>query len=140
MTDNLAGTVLDGAVLIEDARTIAAVFTLLKTEGLFIGASSALNCVAAGDVAKRLGPGDYGLNIHQTQRIILCPRVIQCHPVTHSVFIPALSLTTSGHTIVTVICDGAARYASRLFSKSWLTSKGLLEHVPKDCLSLVSLP
>ncbi len=100
VTDNLAGTALDGAVLVEDARTIAAVFRLLKDEGLYIGASSALNCVAAGDVARRLGPG---------------------------------------HTVVTMVCDGAARYATRLFSKAWLDSKGLYAAVPEDCRHLVSL-
>jgi cysteine synthase A len=40
---------------------------------------------------------------------------------------------------VTVICDGAARYQSRLFSKKWLASKGLLEAVPEDCRHLVTL-
>ena len=101
VTDNLAGTALDGSVPIEDARTIAAVFTLLRDEGLFLGASSALNCVAAGDVARLLGPG---------------------------------------HTVVTVICDSAARYQTRLFSRSWLASKGLWEAVPEGCRHLVTLP
>ena len=100
VTDNLAGTQLDGSVLVEDARTVACVFRLLKDEGLFVGASSALNCVAAGDVARQLGPG---------------------------------------HTVVTVICDGAGRYASRLFSRKWLESKGLFDAVPEDCRHLVSL-
>lgn len=30
-----------------------------------------------------------------------------------------------GRTIVTVLCDGGARYQSRLFSEAWLASKGL---------------
>lgn len=30
-----------------------------------------------------------------------------------------------GHTIVTILCDGGARYQSRLFNQEWLTSKGL---------------
>jgi cysteine synthase A len=30
-----------------------------------------------------------------------------------------------GHTIVTVLCDGGARYQSRLFNPDWLASKGL---------------
>ncbi|NJR69005.1 MAG: cysteine synthase A [Synechococcales cyanobacterium CRU_2_2] len=30
-----------------------------------------------------------------------------------------------GHTIVTVLCDGGARYQSRLFNADWLASKGL---------------
>jgi cysteine synthase A len=101
ITDNLAGTVFDGAVRIDDSRTIATVYRLLKDEGLYIGASSALNVVAAGDVARKLGPG---------------------------------------HTIVTVICDGAARYQTRLFSKKWLESKNLFNSVPVDCRHLVSLP
>ena len=100
ITDNLAGTQLDGSVRIEDTRTVACVFRLLKDEGLFIGASSALNCVAAGDIAAQLGPG---------------------------------------HTVVTVIADGAARYQSRLFSRSWLEAKGLYAAVPEDCRHLVSI-
>ncbi len=32
-----------------------------------------------------------------------------------------------GHTIVTVLCDGGARYQSRLFNREWLESKGLLQ-------------
>ncbi len=30
-----------------------------------------------------------------------------------------------GHTIVTVLCDGGAKYQSRLFNKEWLEQKGL---------------
>lgn len=30
-----------------------------------------------------------------------------------------------GHTIVTVLCDGGARYQSRLFNREWLAAKGL---------------
>ncbi len=30
-----------------------------------------------------------------------------------------------GHTIVTVLCDGGARYQSRLFNQQWLAEKGL---------------
>lgn len=30
-----------------------------------------------------------------------------------------------GHTIVTVLCDGGARYQSRLYNSQWLKSKGL---------------
>jgi cysteine synthase len=31
-----------------------------------------------------------------------------------------------GHTIVTILCDGGARYQSRLFNREWLAQKGLL--------------
>jgi cysteine synthase len=30
-----------------------------------------------------------------------------------------------GHTIVTVLCDGGAKYQSRLFNRAWLVEKGL---------------
>ena len=30
-----------------------------------------------------------------------------------------------GHTIVTVLCDGGAKYQSRLFNREWLQQKGL---------------
>ena len=59
VTDNLADALplLDGALFVDDARTIAMVYRLLKDEGIFAGPSSALNVVAAGDLARRLGPG-----------------------------------------------------------------------------------
>ena len=31
----------------------------------------------------------------------------------------------AGHTIVTVLCDGGARYQSRLYNREWLAEKGL---------------
>jgi cysteine synthase A len=31
-----------------------------------------------------------------------------------------------GHTIVTVLCDGGARYQSKLYNREWLASKNLL--------------
>ena len=33
-----------------------------------------------------------------------------------------------GHTVVTVLCDGGARYQSRLFNREWLELKGLAAH------------
>jgi len=32
-----------------------------------------------------------------------------------------------GHTVVTVLCDSGAKYVSRLFDRTWLAEKGLLE-------------
>jgi cysteine synthase A len=32
-----------------------------------------------------------------------------------------------GHTIVTILCDGGAKYQSRLFNRAWLAERGLLE-------------
>jgi len=76
------------------------VFRLLDEEGIFIGASSALNVVAAAKMAKQLG---------------------------------------KGKTIVTIICDGAYRYQSRLFSKKWLESKDLLTSIPSHLHHYISL-
>ena len=35
-----------------------------------------------------------------------------------------------GHTVVTVLCDGGARYQSRLFNRAWLGQKGLAAYAP----------
>jgi len=32
-----------------------------------------------------------------------------------------------GHTVVTILCDGGAKYVSRLYDRSWLAGKGLLD-------------
>ena len=34
-----------------------------------------------------------------------------------------------GHTVVTVLCDGGARYQSRLFNRTWLAERGFSEAV-----------
>jgi cysteine synthase A len=34
-----------------------------------------------------------------------------------------------GHTVVTILCDGGARYQSRLFNKSWIAERGLGEAI-----------
>jgi len=101
VTENLKGAPIDDAYHIDDRKTIAMVFKLLYEEGIFVGASSALNAVAAVEVAKKLGPG---------------------------------------HTIVTILCDGAYRYQTRLFSKSWLQSKGLLDAIPDRIAKSLPLP
>ena len=36
-----------------------------------------------------------------------------------------------GHTVVTVLCDGGARYQSRLFNREWLQAKGLASYAPE---------
>jgi len=102
VTNNVAGCeqYIDGALHIPDSETIHMVFRLLDEEGIFIGASSALNVVAAAKMAKQLG---------------------------------------KGKTIVTIICDGAYRYQSRLFSKKWLESKDLLTSIPSHLHHYISL-
>ncbi|KAI1007945.1 Cysteine synthase 1 [Podosphaera aphanis] len=44
-----------------------------------------------------------------------------------------------GHTVVTILCDGAYRYADRLFSRTWLKHKNLLEAVPSRLLKYAVL-
>jgi cysteine synthase A len=36
-----------------------------------------------------------------------------------------------GHTIVTVLCDGGAKYLSRLYDHEWLAQKGLADAAKK---------
>ncbi|KAI1340600.1 cysteine synthase [Xylariaceae sp. FL0016] len=103
ITDNLAPdlALLDGSVHIPDAKSIEMVYRCLDEEGLYLGASSALNVVAAKEVAEKMGPG---------------------------------------HTVVTMLCDGAYRYADRLFSRKWLESKDLLSAIPKHLEKYIVLP
>ncbi|KAJ1678819.1 Cysteine synthase 1 [Spiromyces aspiralis] len=103
VTDNLKQDVelVDDAYNIKDEVTIAMLYRLLDTEGLYIGASSALNVAAAYQLAKDMGPG---------------------------------------HTIVTIIADGAYRYQSRLFSRKWLESKGLVDAIPQHLQKYIVLP
>ena len=82
---------------------------MLDTEGLYLGASSALNVVAAHELAQELGPGG---GIHSMSNV-------------------SNDLFLSGKTIVTILCDGAYRYQSRLFSKKWLQSKSLEGAIPQ---------
>ncbi|SZE99893.1 unnamed protein product [Blumeria hordei] len=92
---------LDGSLHISDDESIEMVYRCLHHEGLYLGASSALNVVAAKAVAEKLGPG---------------------------------------HTVVTILCDGAYRYADRLFSRKWLEAKDLLGAVPPDLQRYIVLP
>lgn len=59
ITKNLGTFVneLDGALTIPDAESLEMVYDLLDSEGLYLGASSALNVVAAYKVAQKVGPG-----------------------------------------------------------------------------------
>ena len=65
-----------------------------------MGASTALNVVAAYELAQKLGPGK---------------------------------------SVATVLCDGAYRYADRLFSKKWLDSKGLYGAIPEHLRKYIAL-
>ncbi|KAJ9196667.1 hypothetical protein DTO166G4_4443 [Paecilomyces variotii] len=103
ITDNLKPDIdlLDGSLNISDEKTIEMIYRCLDEEGLYLGASSALNVVAAKEVAEKLG---------------------------------------KGHTVVTILCDGAYRYADRLFSDKWLRSKNLRDSIPKHLEKYIVLP
>jgi cysteine synthase len=94
VTDNLKPEIklINDSFHISDEKTIAMVYRLLDEEGLYMGASSALNVVAAYELAKKLG---------------------------------------EGKSIATILCDGAYRYADRLFSRKWLESKNLIDAIPE---------
>lgn len=59
VTDNLATFVndIDGTLMIADEKSIVMLYQLLDTEGLYLGASTALNVVAAVELAQKLGKG-----------------------------------------------------------------------------------
>lgn len=103
VTDNLQPDIdlVDGALHISDEKSIEMVYRCLDEEGLYLGASSCLNVVAAKEVAEKLGPG---------------------------------------HTVVTILCDGAYRYADRLFSRKWLQDKNLLSSIPPHLERYIVLP
>lgn len=60
ITDNLATFVkdVDGAFTISDEKSIVMLYELLDSEGLYLGASSALNVVAAIELAEKIGKGE----------------------------------------------------------------------------------
>lgn len=103
ITDNLKPDIdlIDGALHISDEKSIEMVYRCLDEEGLYLGASSCLNVVAAKEVAEKLG---------------------------------------RGHTVVTVLCDGAYRYAERLFSRKWLQEKNLLGAISSHLERYIVLP
>ena len=103
LTSNLQPDIdlIDNSLHIEDEASIAMVFRMLDEEGLYIGASSALNLVAAARMAQKLGKGS---------------------------------------KVATIICDGAARYQTRLFSRKWLESKSLLSAIPSHLHRYIVLP
>lgn len=103
ITDNLQPDIdlLDGSLHIPDEDSINMVYRCLDEEGLYLGASSALNVAAAKKVAENMGPGK---------------------------------------TVVTILCDGAYRYADRLFSRNWLEQKKLTGAIPKHLEKYIVLP
>lgn len=86
VTANLEDVVVDRAYRIEDAEWLPVLYDLIRTEGIAVGGSAALNVAGAIRLARDLGPGK---------------------------------------TVVTILCDYASRYQSKLFNAAFLASKGL---------------
>ncbi|EKC99371.1 cysteine synthase [Trichosporon asahii var. asahii CBS 8904] len=65
VTENLKPDLelLSGAIHVPDSETIKMVYRLLDEEGLYVGASSALNVVAARELARKKGPGSTVVSI-----------------------------------------------------------------------------
>jgi len=102
ITDNLKTEIdlVDDSMTIADEESIRMVYRMLHEEGLYLGASSALNVVAAAKMAEKLGKGS---------------------------------------SVVTILCDAAYRYQSRLFSRKWLESKNLLAAIPEPLTKYIVL-
>jgi hypothetical protein len=73
LTDNLKQDIdlIDGAIHIPDAKTIRMIYHLLHEDGLYVGASTALNVVAAKELAEKLGKGSRVVTI-------LCDAAYRC--------------------------------------------------------------
>ncbi|SCZ89345.1 BZ3500_MvSof-1268-A1-R1_Chr9g10376 [Microbotryum saponariae] len=126
VTDNLKQDIdlLDGALFIPDEETIRMIYHLLDKDGLYFGASTALNVVAAKKLAQKLGKGSRVVTV-------LCDGAYRCVAVAGKSF-----------SFVTHMSDPSqkrCRYQSRLFSKKWLESKGLLKEIPDHLQKYVVL-
>jgi len=91
VTANFREARIDDAIRVSDADALVMAHYLLRFEGLFLGSSSALNCVAALRAGAELRKG-----------------------------------TDAPLTIVTVLCDGGARYLSRFWSREFVEARGLV--------------
>lgn len=86
VTKNVAAALVDDAYRIADPVGVEFVYHLLRSEGLYLGLSAAINVAGAVKLARERGPGQ---------------------------------------VIVTLLCDGGARYASKLFNPAWLAEQNL---------------
>jgi cysteine synthase len=57
ITKNLEGAPLDDWLRVTDEEALAAIFDLLRHEGLLVGGSTGINVAGAAKVARQLGPG-----------------------------------------------------------------------------------
>lgn len=146
VTDNLAQDInlLDGAFTVPDGDTIRMVYHLLDRDGLYVGASTALNVVAAKQLAVKLGKGSRVVTI-------LCDGAYRCvgpSPLLSLLPLAPVPLHLSLHLLLALaqqLADPlplppARSYQSRLFSKKWLESKGLYDEIPAALQKYVVLP
>lgn len=92
ITENYRQARIDDAYQITDQQMLNMLYHLAHFDGLLVGTSAALNCVAA--------------------------------------FQHAMAHKDSDKIIVTILCDSALRYSSKIFNSEFLSSKGLI--VPKN--------
>lgn len=93
-TANFQAAIVDEAVQCSDQEAVDMAQFLLHNEGLYVGSSSAVNCVGAVKLARMMG---------------------------------------NGRTIVTILCDGGQRHASKFHNEKFLIEHGLeLRDVSKD--------
>ncbi|KAA1071068.1 hypothetical protein PGTUg99_009360 [Puccinia graminis f. sp. tritici] len=113
ITNNLAPEIrdnlIDGSFYIPDQDSIKLFFELIDLDGFSLGLSSALNLLSTVKLAEKL---------KQEQQLV---RQQSNHPDGH----PHKKLN-----LVTILCDYSTNYQSKLFSKSWLKSKGLFDSIP----------
>lgn len=81
ITNNLGTFVneLSGAFTVPDEKSIEMIYSLLDTEGLYLGASSALNVVAAVELAQKLGKGMLHRYALAHTLTVFLPRLDSCH-------------------------------------------------------------
>ena len=103
VTANFREARVDDAIRVADQDALVMAHYLLRFEGLFLGSSSALNCVAA----LRAGAE---LRRSSSERL----------------------------TVVTVLCDGGARYLSRFWNREFVEKRGLV-WPPEDSGALAAL-
>ncbi|KNC79125.1 hypothetical protein SARC_08474 [Sphaeroforma arctica JP610] len=87
LTNNFKEAMVDSAFRGTDQEAVHMANYLLRNEGMYVGSSSAMNCVGAVKAARALGPGS---------------------------------------VIVTILCDGGGRHASKLYNPEYLRANGLV--------------
>lgn len=129
MTNNLKPDLdrLTGAIHVPDSASINMVYRLLAEEGLYVGASSALNVWAAAELAKRKGKGS-------TVVTILCDGAYRQVP--HCVIVGTELTQADTRTDCSRECGSSQRACCSIFPRtSVITSFCRRLHKP-TCMSI----